>query len=244
MIPRPLDLDGTAAAVDDTPVKHETKFVLDSGSLHLVRRWVESRCRPHPLYPASIVRSIYFDTRTWRSLGEKSNGDFSKMKVRLRWYADFHTAEPEDVVHVEAKFKRGGRRGKLRIPVAAAGRSLSRCDLDVAALPDVASLLRARGVVAAGLLHPAFRIDYRRLRYVEPLSGDGLSLDYRICVPWANRRMIRRHDPRCLERCVLELKGSTTELPSSLRFLTRLGCRKRSFSKYLACHGRLSDGAP
>jgi hypothetical protein len=241
MIPRRFDPRGDVAAAPDGPAEYETKFVFSRGRLHVLRRWLECRCPPHPLFPASIVSSIYFDTRGWRSLGEKINSDLFKLKARLRWYANFETKEPEEAVQLEAKFKRGRERGKLRIPVDVSGRTLSGLALDHAEIPDVGALLRAQGVDFPGLVFPAFRIDYRRMRFVDPAMRANLCLDYDIHVPCTNRRLVRRHDPRHLDRGVFEVKGRSAELPPALRPLIKLGCRKQSFSKYLACYERLTD---
>lgn len=241
MIPRRLDPRREVAAGHDGPAEYETKYVFGRGRLHVVRRWLECRCPPHPAFPASIVSSIYFDTRGWRSLGEKLNSDLFKLKARLRWYSDFETGEPEEVVHLEAKFKRGRERGKLRVPVDLSGRALSGLALDDAGAPDVGALLRSEGVDYPGLLLPAFRIDYRRMRFVEPATRANLCLDYDIHVPCSNRRLVRHHDPRRLGQGVFEIKGRSAALPPALRPLVKLGCRKQAFSKYLACYERLTD---
>jgi len=146
-----------------------------------------------------------------------------------------------EAVQLEAKFKRGRERGKLRIPVDFSGRVLSGLALDDSAMPDVGNLLRSQGVDYPGLLFPAFRIDYRRMRFVEPATRANLCLDYDIHVPCSNRRLVHRHDPRRLDRGVFEIKGRSAELPPALRPLIKLGCRKQSFSKYLACYERLTD---
>lgn len=241
MIPRRFDPRGDVAAVHAGPAEYETKFVFGLGRSHVLRRWLECRCPPHPRFPASIVSSVYFDTRGWRSLGEKINSDLFKLKARLRWYSDFATKEPEEAVHLEAKFKRGRERGKLRIPVDFSGGVLSGLALDDSAMPDVGALLRSQGVDYPGLLFPAFRIDYRRVRFVEPATRANLCVDYDIHVPCSNRRLVHRHDPRRLDHGVFEVKGRSADLPPALRPLVKLGCRKQSFSKYLACYERLTD---
>lgn len=241
MIPRRFDPRGHVPAVHAGPAEYETKFVFGRERAHVLRRWLECRCPSHPVFPASIVSSIYFDTRGWRSLGEKINSDLFKLKARLRWYSDFETKEPEEAVQLEAKFKRGRERGKLRVPVDVSGKVLSGLALDSAEVPDVGGLLRSQGVDYPGLLFPAFRIDYRRMRFLEPATRANLCLDYDIHVPCSNRRLVHRHDPRRLDQGVFEIKGRSAALPPALRPLVKLGCRKQSFSKYLACYERLTD---
>jgi hypothetical protein len=231
-----------ASSAADDRREHETKFVFDNRRSHAVRRWLELRCPPDPLHPAYVVRSIYFDTPSWRSLGEKANSDFYKSKIRLRWYADRETREPTGSVRLEVKLKRGKRRAKARFPVDVPSAALTSGALQDLVKPDVAGLLRTHGLDVSSPLRPVFQIDYTRSRFVHPLSGSSLCLDYDILVPRVNRSMVSRHDPRLLTQAVFEIKGRSTELMPDLGFLVRLGCRKQSFSKYLACYRRVTGG--
>ena len=220
---------------DGSGLDHETKFVFDNRRRHVIRRWLELRCPPDPHHPAYVVSSIYFDTRSWHSLSEKVNSDFSKSKIRLRWYSGLDTREPE-TVRLEVKLKRGRLRGKLRFPVDVSRDELASGELQDLKRPDVVALLRTHGVDAPSPLFPAFQIDYTRARFVHATTGAGLCLDYDIHVSRVNRRMVSRHDSRFLRQAVFEVKGPTSRLMPDLTFLTRLECRKQSFSKYLACY--------
>jgi hypothetical protein len=222
------------------PREHELKFVLDNRRRHIVRRWLELRCPPDPHHPAYMVRNIYFDTHGWRSLGQKANSDFLKSKFRIRWYADTTTREPTSPASLEVKLKRGPLRDKLRLPLDVSGSELARGPLHAGLRADLATLLRRNGLDAPAPLVPAFQIDYTRHRFVHPSSASELCLDYNIHVPRVNRRMVSRLDPRSLAEAVLEVKGQRREMLPDLYFLTRIGCRKRSFSKYLACYRRVS----
>jgi len=241
MIPQRIDPSREVGADRDAPREHEIKLVLARQRVPIVRRWLELRCPRHPRFPASIVSSIYFDNRRWRSLAEKANGEFLKTKIRLRWYSDVDTGEPGDSVHLEVKYKRGARRAKLRVPVDVHGAALSGLELDGTRLPDVERLLREHGVTLEEPVLPVFRIDYTRRRFLEPVTRSNLCLDYDIHVPRSSRRMIRRHDPRHLGCAVFESKGRSTRLPPLLQPLIELGCRRGAFSKYLDCYERLTD---
>jgi len=222
--------------LDDNRLDHETKFVFDNRRRHAIRRWLELRCPPDPLHPAYVVSSIYFDTRSWSFLSEKANSDFAKSKIRLRWYSGPGSGEPDETVRLEVKRKRGGLRGKLRFSVDISAGELASGELQNLRHPEVATLLRTHGVDAPSPLFPAFQIDYTRARFVHPRTGAGLCLDYDIHVPRVNRRMVSRHDSRLLQQAVFEVKGGVSRLMPDLTFLTRLDCRKQSFSKYLACY--------
>lgn len=225
---------------DDDRLDHEIKFVFDNRRRHVIRRWLELRCPADRQHPAYLVSSIYFDTRSWHSLNEKINSDFSKSKIRLRWYSDLDTREPGETVRLEVKQKRGRLRGKLRFPVDVSSDELAAGELQDLKRPDVVALLRAHGVDAPSPLFPAFQIDYTRSRFVHRMTGASLCLDYDIHVSRVNRRMVSRHDPRFLRQAVFEIKGRTSRLMPDLTFLTRLECRKQSFSKYLVCYKLVS----
>ena len=220
----------------DNRREHELKFVLDNRRRDIVRQWLELRCPKDPRHPAYVVRNVYFDTRGWRSMGEKANSDFYKSKFRVRWYAELTTGEPTSRASLEVKLKHGRLRDKLRLPLELSVAEISGGTLENLTRPDIAAVLRRQGLDVSAPLFPAFQIDYTRRRFVHPASGAQLCLDYDIHVPRVNRRMVSRHDPRPVPQAVFEIKGSVSELMPDLRFLTRIGCRRQSFSKYLACY--------
>ena len=222
-----------------SPGIHETKFVLHNGVAHKVVEWLRCRCWPDKEFAAGIVSSIYFDSREWRFLGEKVNSDYLKTKVRIRWYHDINTLEPFDASFMEVKYKIGETRRKVRIQTAYSGDRLARTsleDLQMIALPD---LLKKRDVFLGGPLFPVFQISYKRRRFVEPVSGLRLSIDYDIHVPKVNLRMVPRINPFNLQSAVFETKGSRADLPETLHQLTALGCIKQSFSKYSTCYRKV-----
>jgi hypothetical protein len=230
--------------LDDSRPDHETKFVLDNRRGGTILRWLELRCPRDAHHPAYRVSSIYFDTRSWISLGEKANSDFSKSKIRLRWYTALGDGLSDGTVRLEVKRKRGGLRGKLRIPAGVSSAELASGPLQNLKRPEVTTLLRAHGVDAPSPLFPAFQIDYTRARFRHPRTGADLCLDCDIHVPRVNRLMVRRHDPRPLRQAVFEVKGRASGLMDDLTALTGLECRKQSFSKYLACYQLVCDVTP
>ena len=219
--------------------RHETKFVFNNSSAHIINQWLKCRCFPDPEFPAGIVSSIYYDTPDWRFMREKINSDYLKTKIRLRWYADIETQEPEDESYIEAKFKVGSRRKKTRIKTGISGNWLYTVRLDNKKLLRVPHLLRAEGVVLPGQVVPVFKISYKRRRFVEPTTGARLSIDHDISSGSVNRRVLARSNPFGLQNAVFELKGSLRELPDVLRQLTAFGCRKQSFSKYNICYQKI-----
>ena len=94
---------------------------------------------------------------------------------------------------------------------------------------DVARTLE--GDLPAWLL-PVMMVRYERHRFVEPVSGARVSLDFRIEAPRANRVLLGQGGPVRLGVAVVEVKGAGEELPRALRPLAHLGARRASFSKY------------
>lgn len=219
--------------------QHELKYVFSAGRVFHVRRWLEACCRTDPEFPAGTVCSIYYDTRDWKSLGEKIDSDYLKTKIRLRWYRDIQTGVPSPDTFLEAKFKIGGRREKVRMKTGKHGDWLSRVTLDNPELLNFPRLLWKEGVMTREPFYPAFRVDYKRLRFIEPVTGARLSLDYDICAPAVNCHMLPGIDPVQLSRAVFEMKGPLSQLPGSLYPLINLGCRKESFSKYGQCYEKI-----
>ena len=220
--------------------EHETKFVLDNHRAQVLIQWLKHRCTPDPQYPQGIVNSIYFDTPDWQFLGEKINSDFLKTKVRLRWYADMDGTTPEGPAFVEAKYKIGAARKKFRKQTHFSPQWLCTADLNSPKLAEVPFMLIREGIMTPTRLLAAFKIAYKRIRFVEPVTSARLSVDYDICAPAVNHQMVGRNNPFALRNAVFELKGSEQQLPHVLHQLTALGCRKDSFSKYSMCYQKIT----
>ncbi|MCP5102253.1 MAG: VTC domain-containing protein [bacterium] len=218
---------------------HELKYVFSRGRAHLFRQWLEARCRPDLEFPAGVVCSIYYDTRDWQSLGEKVNSDYLKTKIRIRWYEDIHSREPLPDSFLEAKYKIGATREKIRLQLHRNGKWFSQITLDNPELLNFPRMLWQKGIMTRAPFYPAFQVNYKRLRFIEPVTKTRLSLDYDICAPAVNSNMLPRTNPFQLPQAVFEVKGTADRLPDSLHPLTALGCRKESFSKYGKCFEKI-----
>ncbi|HDP95497.1 MAG TPA: VTC domain-containing protein [Candidatus Aminicenantes bacterium] len=214
------------------PRVHEGKYVIHNSVAHKVVAWLQGRCWPDREFPAGIVASIYYDSRDWRFLGEKINSDYMKTKVRVRWYQDINTKEPLDASFMEVKYKTGGIRRKIRVKTPHSGAWLCETELNDPKLMALPDLLKLGEVFLQGPLFPVFQISYKRRRFVDPVSGLRLSIDYDIHVPRVNPAMVPRFNSANLNSAVFETKGGNSRLPEPLHQLTALGCRKQSFSKY------------
>lgn len=219
--------------------QRETKFVLDNREAHSALAWLRSHCTPDPQFPRGTVSSIYYDTPDLRHLREKINSDYLKTKIRVRWYAGLDGGEVGETSFVEAKGKEGGRREKTRVETKYSGRWLAETELSASELRTIPWTLRNRGIFVCPTLCPVFQISYRRHRFLDRVTGARLCLDSGITVPRVNPQVVPHQNPFSLPQAVFEMKGPGVELPLSLRYLARLGCRRGSFSKYEVCYEKL-----
>ncbi len=219
--------------------EHELKYLLPAYRADILRTALDRRLRPDPRYPEGIVASIYYDTPRLHMLREKVDSDYLKTKIRVRWYeeGDKRKAVGESVgqAFAEAKLRIGSRRYKVRSPVEVSGSWLARQRLSRRQLRAIPQTLQKSGISLRQPLLPLIVVRYRRLRYVEPFSGVRVSLDTAITGGGVNPMFVASRVTRNLSLAVLEVKGKSTSLPPSLRWLLNFGCRRDSFSKYNAC---------
>ena len=219
--------------------ERELKFILPAGLAHLARRRLESACRRDPEFPAAVVWTIYYDTPALVSLGEKINSDYLKRKIRVRWYSDLDGCV-SGPAFVEAKFRMGTRRSKVRARLPYPADEIAGWDLQDPRLLSFPLLLREQGVLHQGSWQPMMLIRYRRDRFIEPLTDSRVSLDADISGSRRIPRFLSAPDRSPLATAVLEVKGRGDELPAALRPLLALGLQKRSFSKFLVVHAHMT----
>jgi hypothetical protein len=219
--------------------ERELKFTLPAGRAHLARRRLESVCRRDPQFPAAVVWTIYYDTPALASLGEKINSDYLKRKIRVRWYSDVE-GRVSGPAFVEAKFRMGTLRWKIRARLPYPADEIAGWDLRDARLLSFPLLLREQGILHQGSWQPMMLIRYRRDRFIEPLTDSRVSLDADISGASVNPRFLSAPDRSPLATAVLEVKGTGDELPAVLRPLLALGLQKRSFSKFLVVHAHMT----
>ena len=226
----------------DVP-QRELKYIFPNSRSRLLGDWLATRCRPDPRFAAGRIASIYFDTREGCLLDEKINSDYLKTKVRLRWYGDWTTGAPAGAVFLEVKQRIGSTRAKVR-----------RCldwtaeELDGMPLEDPRFLAVSRLVAEAGFrfprpLRPSICLEYRRRRYLEPVTGTRICLDQDIA-PVRIHGDSGRIAHHAIPEGVFEVKGTVEQLPEALQPLIALGCRRQSFSKFQRCMEQRIPAAP
>lgn len=219
--------------------EHELKYVISNHRAKVIVGWLLRRCQPDPQYATGRVSSIYFDTRQWSHLDEKLNSDYLKSKVRIRWYSDYASREVMPGPFLEAKFKIGSRRKKVRIPLEADSRKLAALALENPIFPSLLRPLAAEGLIGHTQLLPAFQVNYTRRRFVDPITGARLCVDWNIHAGRVNPLMIPHCNTKVLPNAVVEVKDHRETLPDWLHQITALGGRKDAFSKYSHCYHQL-----
>lgn len=214
----------------------EKKYVLDMGLALLAKTLLSAHCLPDPHFASATVHSIYYDTLDLQFLTEKIDSTYFKAKIRLRWYGDWDFRPDDGPAFLEAKVKEGGRQQKMRIQVSRTGRELAKLPLTAPELAALTSLLATRGIGAGASTRPVFTVSYRRMRFVDPMTGVRIALDQDI---HASRHALSCPGPAgspMLPFAVIETKGTLTSLPPYLAPLMTMGLRPDSFSKYLHCY--------
>jgi hypothetical protein len=191
-------------------------------------------------YSSSSISSIYFDSKDFKSLAEKLNSDYLKSKYRVRWYGDVESQKTYKPTYLETKYKIGSQRVKSRIRLPEDVAALfQKCELKDFAMPKITQLLASQGIPLRQQVFPVFVINYKRYRFVDPVSESRISVDMDICVPKINSAVIPRALPMPLDSAVVEVKGKLGRLPENLCSIVDLGFRKRAFSKYSVCYEKI-----
>ena len=219
-------------------MESEIKYVLPAYQLEPALGIIKSRCMEDYAHGDATIYSIYYDSQVFNALYEKVNSDFYKSKARLRWYKNNKTNTLSEFAYAEAKFKLGSQRVKQRAISKLKPIELSEINLQDNKLNQAIQELVEDGVIFDNNLFPTILIQYKRLRFIEPMSSSRISIDSDIQVSKWNERMLPAASCSKLQSAVIEIKGNVTRLPESLEMLSNFGLRKSSFSKYLSCVSR------
>ncbi len=221
--------------------QHELKYTLPNQAARGITDWLRARLLSDPEYPEGWVSSIYYDSHDLRLLREKVNSDFTKSKVRLRWYLAPRHHTDETAAFLEVKRKIGGRRFKHRVATACSGSELSKTPLQDPTLIKLLGLLRTPTSWIPTNLHPFMEIRFHRLRFLEPATGARVSIDTDIRPLRVNPAMLPMSNPFPLFHAVVEAKGPFRQPPGLLSDVLAFGCRRESFSKYERCYRKVTQ---
>ena len=209
--------------------REERKYPLPSARAALLTAWLDARLPRDSQYSVGVVTSCYYDTSSLDSYQESADGEFTKQKLRLRWYGD--PVDPYAGVWLELKSRDGARSVKRRVRFPSAGVP-NQLGLIIPERDELARRLAEFTELGAPLLDPTLQptvlIRYERIRWQATDGSVRASLDTNV------RTSNPRGAPIWLpvpSGDVLELK-SRGDLPPQMAHLGRLGLRRTAHSKY------------
>lgn len=213
----------------------ERKFVSCNADPQGAIALLQAMTRPDGHYPVGSLESVYFDDAGLSSYYEKANGDALKRKVRIRWYRPPAGGGPEGPTDafLEIKDRIGAARDKCRVRFQADGALLDRAPLDDPVWDEIlrGACASAGLELPAGLL-PTVSIRYSRHRFVCPLTGARISIDYDIAAPRANGAVFPFAAPLSCPAVVCEAKHHSARAWPWSADLAAQGYACTSFSKY------------
>jgi hypothetical protein len=219
------------------PQRVERKFYVAPKQVMLAYGVLRHVCRADSAYPSGLVNSLYFDTVDLDEHERSTSGDFRKDKVRIRWYGEDDGREGKRTIFLELKSKQGfaGTKRRLSIEVPAELLTMPHLARGIVSKSLLRDTLAAFGYFPTASLWPVVKITYRRYRFTDPLSGQRVSLDSRIRSTIVTRMTGNGERDLELPGAVIEIKGTSVELPVSLKGLGLLDVDWSRFSKYSAC---------
>ncbi len=210
--------------------RYERKFLIES----LTRSEVEMIVKLNPakfreIYHPRYVNNIYFDTDRFRSYQENIEGNFSKKKIRIRWYGEL--MGQVDNPQLEKKMKEGelGTKDsyKLRSFSLARGRTMADL-LSLVESSPLGSEVRRDG------LRPTLINRYKRKYFQSIDKKYRVTIDSELSYYSTLSKQItflqRQVDDKTI---ILELKYSSTLGDQVNRITNRFPFRMTKSSKYV-----------
>ena len=215
----------------------ERKFFVkprDIGFAHALLRQV---CRPDSEYPVGQINSLYFDTADLDQHERSASGEYRKDKVRIRWYGENNAMPQMAPVFLELKSRRGFASSKRRdkFPVSRDKLEPDQLGAGIIDRTVLTNTIAGFGHFPSSPLRPIITISYLRYRFTEMLSGFRVSLDHNIRSTFVAREFGYGEKELPLIGGVIEVKGSSMELPGTLRKIKLLNTDWSRFSKYSHC---------
>jgi hypothetical protein len=183
------------------------------------------------------VTSLYFDTPDLDQYVRSASGDFRKNKVRIRWYGSRGNHQDMSPVFLELKSREGFASSKQRQRLLVPSHRLGLSNMG-AGIVDKSVLVET----LAGFSHypelplrPIIVISYRRYRFNEIFTGTRVSFDHDIRSYMVPPELGYGERELQLQGGVIEVKGTTLEMPVTLRRIKVLDTDWSRFSKYGNC---------
>ena len=216
--------------------RHEWKHEINASDMISIRHRLRAVAKPdpHAVNGKYLIRSLYFDDITDKSLREKLDGVNRREKFRIRYYNG-----DTSLIHLEKKSKRNGLGSKEKaVLTKAEAQAIVDGDLDWMLssgrplVQELYSKMKSKG------LRPKTIVDYTREPFVYAPGNVRVTLDYNIrtglsCTDFLNVDCITV--PAGNAPIILEVKWDEF-LPEVIRNAVQLtGRRVTAFSKYAQC---------
>jgi hypothetical protein len=218
--------------------RFERKYRLDRGDYYRVRNALMPFTVPDYFTlrgkGSYIVRSLYFDTPSYDAYHERDNGDFGRIKLRLRAYTENASALPD--ISVEMKTKKGRVMEKYSTLVSYERyRHFIRHGSWETSGDQV--LVEFERVFRVRNLKPVLLVQYRREAYQARYSSKArITLDHNVRSSRARDLfpsdvLLQPHRPKSI---VLEIKSvPESETPWMHRIVRRHSLASTANSKYV-----------
>ena len=145
-------------------MEYELKYTFLNHRADFVRRLIAAKFKPDPKYSQGVVTSIYFDSKDMQMYEEKRASTYLKKKIRLRWYLDAQTGQPDEDAFWEVKSRIGTQRKKTRIVSNLKPTLLEQIKIDDPILIKEAA--NQQQEVSGEIIFPSVMIRYTRHRYI------------------------------------------------------------------------------
>jgi len=219
------------------PQRIERKFYLIPKNIGPAYGLLRHICRLDTEYHQEQINSLYFDNADLNQHIKSLSGDFRKDKVRIRWYGKNKNLNGTKTVFIELKTREGfastKQRLKLQVPVE--NLSLSRLSDGIVPKTLLSDTLASFGYFPSEPLKPVIKISYWRYRLREVMTGQSIALDCHIRSTIIARELANGEKELEFTGGVIEVKGTTVELPLALRRVKILDIDWSRFSKYSSC---------
>lgn len=233
----PVHIYGQNINTDHPAQRIERKFYLAPQKVGLAYGLLMHLCKFDGEYPSEQINSLYFDTAALDQHERSSSGDYRKDKVRIRWYGEDDGLQGMQNAFLELKSRRGfsSTKQRLKLQVPAEDLALNNLGAGIIAGTLLLDTIAGFGYFPPGRLQPVIKISYWRYRFMEPMTGRRVSLDYHI----RSTMIIPGYDNGAknleLPGGVIEVKGAEMELPLTLRKMQLLDLDWSRYSKYSSC---------
>jgi hypothetical protein len=229
-----LMLKGKKEAGGEPAQRFERKFFVLPRNLGFAYMFLKQICRPDGEYPADEVTSLYFDTPDLDQYLRSISGDFKKDKVRIRWYGSTLNSAGESPVYLEVKSREGFASSKQRRKLMVPGGRLERSRMGEGIVDNSMLMETLAGFkkYQKSPLKPVIVISYWRYRFIELMTGTRIAFDQNIRSYMVFPGLGFGERELRLNGGVIEAKGTSVDLPLTMRRMNTLVADWTRFSKY------------